>query len=350
MTKVLVVDDSAVVRQMLTHVIDRHPALEVVGTAADPYIARDKIKLLAPDVLTLDIEMPRMDGHQFLRNLMRLHPMPVVMVSSQTGHGADATLLALELGAVDFMCKPAIDVAGGLASFGAEICEKLIAASSVDATRMRHMALSAAPDRCRTAVQELRKTNQLLAIGASTGGTQALDVLLSKLPADAPGTVVVQHIPGSFSGPLARRLNENSQMHVKEAANGEQILQGHAYIAPGSQHLSVVRDGAFYRCRLSDAEPVNRHRPSVDVLFATVAKCAPKNCMAVILTGMGSDGANGMLSIRECGSPTVAQDKDSSVVWGMPGSAVRLGAADKVLPLSAIAGHICSHFAVKKVA
>ncbi len=346
----LVVDDSAVVRQVLSRVINRHPQLTVVGTAADPYIARDKIKQLAPDILTLDIEMPRMDGHQFLRNLMRLHPMPVVMVSSLTGKGAEATLLALELGAVDFMCKPAIDVADGLALFGDEICEKLIAAARVDPQRLQRAALRQLPERRKTMVTDFRKTNQLLAIGASTGGTQALDVVLSKLPPDTPGTVVVQHIPGSFSSALAKRLNDNSAMLVKEAADNEQILQGHVYLAPGSQHLRVIRDGAFYRCRLSDDEPVNRHRPSVDVLFDTVARCAPKNALAVILTGMGSDGARGMQSIQHTGSPTIAQDKISSVVWGMPGTAVSLGAADSVLPLSEIAAHICEHFSVKKVA
>ncbi len=348
--RVLVVDDSAVVRQVLSRVINRHPQLSVVGTAADPYIARDKIKQLSPDVLTLDIEMPRMDGHQFLRNLMRLHPMPVVMVSSLTGKGADATLLALELGAVDFMCKPAIGVADNLELFGNEVCEKLLLAAKVDPERLRRVALYHAPASRKSLLTSFRKTNQLLAIGASTGGTQALDVVLSKLPPDTPGTVVVQHIPGSFSGPLARRLNDNSAMEVKEAADNEQILQGHVYLAPGSKHLSVVRDGAFYRCRLSDDEPVNRHRPSVDVLFDTVAECAPNNALAVILTGMGSDGAKGMLNVKQSGSPTIAQDKPSSVVWGMPGSAVKLGAADRVLPLSAIAGQICEYFAVGKAA
>ncbi len=341
-TKVLVVDESAVVRQVLSKLINRHPLLSVVGTAADPYIAREKIKQFCPDVLTLDIEMPRMDGHQFLRNLMRLHPMPVVMISSLAEKGSKAARLAMDLGAVDVLCKPHSDDVAGLESLEDVVCRKLLAAARVDPERLRRVAAGKREQQPR-----YRKTSQLLAIGASTGGTQALEVVISKLPAETPGTVVVQHIPGSFSGPFANRLNDRSAMKVKEATNNEPILQGHVYIAPGSQHLSVTRDGVFFRCRLSSDAPVNRHRPSVDVLFGTVAACAPNNAMAVILTGMGSDGAAGLLQIKHSGSPTVAQDKPSSVVWGMPGSAVALGAADKVLPLSAIAGCICDYFAVK---
>ena len=347
---VLVVDDSAVVRQVLCKIINAHPRLEVVGAAANPYIARGKIKQLNPDVLTLDIEMPRMDGHQFLKNLMRLHPMPVIMISSLTGKGTEATLQALELGAIDFLCKPTADVTDGLNAFADEVCQKIIFAAEIDKELLRAKASLNPTLKTRTHTTDFRKTDQVLAIGASTGGTIALQNLMSHLPYDAPGTVIVQHIPGSFSGPFAKRLHQHSSMQIKEAQDGEQVLQGHAYVAPGTRHLSVYRDGAFYRCGLSDAAPVNRHRPSVDVLFQSVAECAPNNSMGIILTGMGDDGAEGMLRIKKTGSPTIAQDKASSVVWGMPGSAVALNAVDDVLPLSDIASHICQHFSLTRVA
>ncbi len=348
--KVLIIDDSAIVRQVLAKIINSHPAMTVAGTAADPYIARDKIKQLNPDVLTLDVEMPRMDGHQFLRNLMRLHPMPVIMISSLAGKRTEAKLQALKLGAVDFIHKPPLTSTNRLDLFADEVCKKIKHAAEIDkehlqATSTDHVTLDAGQPATVS-----RKNNQVLAIGASTGGTIALHNLMNRLPQNTPGTVIVQHIPGSFSGPFAKRLDALSPMKIKEAEDGENILQGHAYVAPGTQHLTIYKDGEFYRCRLADTEPVNRHRPSVDVLFNSVAECAPKNSMGVILTGMGKDGANGLLCIKNSGSPTIAQDKASSVVWGMPGSAVALNAADEVLPLDDIAHHICSQFSLKLAA
>ncbi len=346
--KVLVIDDSAVVRQLLTALINRHHRLEVVGAAADPFIARDKIKLLEPDVLTLDVEMPRMDGHQFLRNLMRLRPMPVVMVSTLTEKGAAATLLALELGAVDSIGKPAIDHIDELGVFGSELCRKLVAASRIDHEQLIS-ALDNNPLQCRTIVN-YPKAGKLLALGASTGGTKALEDILRPLPENTPGTVIVQHIPGTFSQAFAKKLDQNTCLRVKEAVDGEPILQGHAYVAPGEQHLEVVRDGGTFCCRLLDTEPVSRHRPSVDVLFNSVARCAANNAVGVILTGMGKDGSSGLLKIHNAGCPTVAQDEESSVVWGMPGSAVSLGAVDTVLPLSNIPAHICTLLSLRMVA
>ncbi|OED34447.1 chemotaxis response regulator protein-glutamate methylesterase [Chromatiales bacterium (ex Bugula neritina AB1)] len=334
--KVLVIDDSAVARQVLTALINRHPGLEVVGTAADPFIARDKIKLLNPDVLTLDVEMPRMDGHQFLRNLMRLRPMPVVMVSSLTEKGAVASLLALELGAIDCIGKPSTDCGDALANFGEEIGEKLIAAAGIEKEQLRQTREKEnRPLFCSVEAKHPR-AKSLLALGASTGGTKALEHVLHGLPENSPGTVIVQHIPGSFSEALARKLDQNSCLIVREAVDGEPILQGHAYLAPGEQHLEVVRDGLFFNCRLLDTEPVSRHRPSVDVLFNSVAYSAANRAIGVILTGMGKDGSSGLLNIRNSGCPTIAQDEESSVVWGMPGSAVAIGAVDTVLPLSSI--------------
>lgn len=348
--RVLVVDESAVTRQALSTLINTHQQLEVVGTAADPYIARDKIKQLDPDVLTLDVELPRMNGHQFLKNLMRLHPMPVVMVSSLTDDGAAATLLALELGAVDFMRKPSFDGNQDLQAFGIKVCEKLISAANIDPDSMRTASRMKPHKKPTIANKNFPLSKQLLAFGASTGGTKALDIVISELPFDAPGTVIVQHIPGTFSAAFAKKLDQHSSMKVKEAQDGEKILQGHAYLAPGCSHLEVVQDGAFYRCRISSRDPVNLHRPSVDVLFESVARCAAKKTIGVILTGMGQDGAKGLQSIHATGSPTIAQDEDSSIVWGMPGSAIALGAADYVLPLKDIAGKLQELYAYRTAA
>lgn len=348
--RILVVDESAVARRALTAIINNHPQLEVVGTAADPYIARDKIKKLDPDALTLDVELPRMDGHQFLKNLMRLRPMPVVMISSLTDEGATATLLALELGAVDFMHKPAFDGSKDLQGFGIKLREKLVSAARIDPKSMRSASKMKPLKKPTIANEKFPASKQLIAFGASTGGTKALDVVISELPFNAPGTVIVQHIPGTFSKAFANKLNQQSAMMVKEAEHGEKILQGHAYVAPGTSHLEVVRDGAFYRCHISSHDPVNLHRPSVDVLFDSVARFAAKNSIGVILTGMGQDGAKGLQSIRAAGSPTIAQDEDTSIVWGMPGAAVAFGAVDYVLPLSDIAVKLQELYALRSVA
>ncbi len=340
-TRILVVDDSALVRQILTELLNSDPSLEVVGGAADPYIAREKIKELQPDVITLDVEMPRMDGVTFLRNLMRLHPMPVVMVSTLTEHGAGVTLEALELGAIDYVTKPKIDVAKGLDGYREEIIEKIKIAAKVHNSVLEKFA--AGDQRAgvkRFKPGSFKTTNAILAIGASTGGTEAIKEVVQALPPDGPGTVITQHIPAAFSGPFAERVNGLSAMVVSEASDGDQILPGHAYIAPGDYHLTVERDGARFVCRLDQTPHVNRHRPSVDVMFRSVARNVGANAIGVILTGMGKDGAVGMLEMREAGAPTIAQDERSSVVWGMPGSAVEIGAADDVLPLDQITGRV----------
>ena len=338
--KVLVIDDSALVRALLTRILGADPALQVIGTAPDAFVAREKIKALNPDVLTLDVEMPRMDGLQFLRNLMRLRPMPVVMCSSLTERGADVTLAALELGAIDFVTKPKVDIAHALEVYAAELINKVKVAA---VARVRPMfSLPGAPNQAggvHVARGELRfrTTDQIVAIGASTGGTEAVRQVLQRLPPDTPGIVITQHIPRAFSAPFAARLNACSQLSVQEAQDGALILPGHAYIAPGDRHLTVERDGARYRCRLRDDAPVNRHRPSVDVLFRSVAEQVGPNAVGVILTGMGVDGARGLKEMRGRGAHTIAQDEKSSVVWGMPGASVALGAVDRILPIEQIA-------------
>jgi two-component system, chemotaxis family, protein-glutamate methylesterase/glutaminase len=335
------------VRKLLGEMLGRAPGIEVVGTAADPYAARERIKQLNPDVITLDVEMPRMDGITFLENLMRLRPMPVVMVSSLTQRGADITLRALELGAVDFVAKPKLDIAGSLASYADELIAKVTAAAAARVTP-RTAPRKVVEDRRSTSAvlpalrskTMLRTTDRIVAIGASTGGTEAIRALLEAMPPDAPAIVISQHIPAAFSGPFAERMNRSSAMAVCEAQDGQQILPGHVYIAPGDRHLLVARDGARYVCRLSEGEPVNRHRPSVDVMFRSVAQNVGPNALGVLLTGMGEDGARGLKEMMEAGAPTIAQDEASSVVWGMPGAAVKLGAAGHVYPLHQIASHV----------
>ena len=350
--RVLIVDDSALVRRILSEVLSADPALEVVGTASDAYMARDKIKQLNPDVLTLDVEMPKMDGVTFLRNLMRLRPMPVVMVSSLTEHGAEVTLDALAVGAVDYLPKPKIDIAATLTDYADELRSKIRCAATA---RVRpytgaatapglngvapRLGVDAVLARSSTR-RQFRTTDRIIAIGASTGGTEAIKEVLVQLPADTPGIVITQHIPKAFSTPFARRMDACCQMTVYEAQDGQVILPGHVYIAPGDQHLLVVRDGARYVCRLDDGPPVNRHKPSVDVLFRSVAQQAGRNAVGVILTGMGKDGAVGLKEMREAGGPTIAQDEATSVVWGMPGEAVAIGAAAETLPLGQVAARL----------
>lgn len=350
--KVLIIDDSALIRQILTEILSADPEIDVVGTASDPLVARDKIKQLNPDVLTLDVEMPKMDGITFLGNLMRLRPMPVVMISSLTEAGADITFQALELGAVDFIAKPKVDLTHGMEHYAEIIIEKVKAASKAkvrtqSATPSSSVASGSLERHTADAViaksfnkKHFASTEKIIAIGASTGGTEAIKDVLVDLPANMPGIVITQHIPEQFSGPFALRMNKCCAMEVCEASDGQQILPGHVYIAPGSHHLIVERSGARYVCKLSDGLPVNRHRPSVDVLFRSVAQNAGSNSIGVILTGMGNDGAAGMKEMQDAGAPTVAQDENSSVVWGMPGEAVKLGAADTILPLSKVAGKI----------
>ena len=345
-TKVLVIDDSALIRQLLSEILSSDPNIEVVGAAPDPLIAREKIKLLNPDVLTLDVEMPKMDGIAFLKNLMRLRPMPVVMVSSLTEQGADVTLEALEVGAVDFLTKPKIDLSHSLQSYSEEIIAKVKAAAGArvraynDASSPGNVPPKLSADVVlakKNAMTHLRTTDRIIAVGASTGGTEAIKEILMRMPAESPGMMITQHIPQEFSKPFANRMNSVSAMTVCEAQDGQQIVTGHAYIAPGGRHLYVERSGARYLCRLSDGLPVNRHRPSVDVLFRSVAQNVGFNSIGVILTGMGDDGAGGLKEMQEAGAQTIAQDEKTSVVWGMPGEAVKRGAADKILPLERIA-------------
>ncbi len=346
--RVLIIDDSAYARQIMTEILRADPDIDVIGCASDAHVAREMIRQLNPDVLTLDVEMPRMDGLTFLRNLMRLRPMPVVMVSSLTERGAEVTLEALALGAVDFLPKPHIDLGVTLRDYAVELVSKVKAAARVvtrtstyagQRTPRRPTAALAPPPPARTPAQ-VSTTDVILAIGASTGGTEAIREMISGLPADAPGTVITQHIPRAFSSAFARRLDEGSALRVQEAADGQQILPGHAYVAPGDSHLRVQRYGARYVCRLDQGALVNRHRPSVDVLFESVAQAAGARSIGVLLTGMGRDGAQGLLQMRTAGSQTIAQDEASSVVWGMPGEAVALGAAQLVLPLSAMAAKL----------
>ncbi|UYB50544.1 chemotaxis response regulator protein-glutamate methylesterase [Xanthomonas sp. AM6] len=339
--RVLIVDDSAVVRQMLTEILSRAPGIEVVGSAADPILAREKIKRLNPDVITLDVEMPRMDGLAFLENLMRLRPTPVVMISSLTERGADTTLQALALGAVDFISKPKLDVARGLEEYAEEIVGKVKAAAKAKVRALDRPAAprpgGSVPAPSAASTLKFRTTDRLIAIGASAGGTEALRVVLEGMPADAPAVVMTQHLPAGFSTAFADRLNRHSAMAVREASEGEAILPGHAYLPPGGKHLQVVRDGARWRCKIDDGPPVNRHKPAVDVLFQSVARNAGANAIGAVLTGMGDDGARGLLEMLQAGASTLVQDEATSVVWGMPGTAFRLGAAQEVLPLDRIA-------------
>ncbi len=330
MIRVLVVDDSALIRQLLTELLQQEEGIEVVGAARDPYDAREKIKQLDPDVLTLDVEMPRMDGLTFLRNLMRLRPMPVVMVSSLTDEGTEETLEALELGAVDFVNKPRTDVGHGLEAYREEIVAKVRAAARARVHPTSELSGGAAPH------PPQRATDKVVAVGASTGGTVAIQRLLETMPPNGPATLITQHMPGGFSAAFAARLDTLCAMGVHEAQEGQRVLPGHAYIAPGGYHLELCRDGSRYVCRLTEGAMVNRHRPSVDVLFDSVIQAAGARAVGVLLTGMGQDGAAGLGRMRQAGAHTIAQDEGSSVVWGMPGAAVKAGAAVEVLALDAI--------------
>ena len=341
--KVLIVDDSALMRQMLTELIERHDDLKVVGSAQDPYIAREKIKALNPDVLTLDVEMPRMDGLTFLERLMRLHPMPVVMVSSLTEKNAHTTFRALELGAVDFVTKPAANTQENLARYGDMIAEKLRAAARTGAPRARNerRELPVSP-RAAPAI----RPGQLVAIGASTGGTEALREILSQLPEVIPPVLIVQHMPEIFTRLFAQRLDGLCRIDVTEARHGERLVSGHAYIAPGDMHMRICCEGGHFILSLDRDPPVNRHRPAVDVLFHSVAAVAGKTAMGVILTGMGADGAAGMRALKEAGARNLAQDEASCVIFGMPRAAIESGCVDRVVPLHALADEILRSLAV----
>jgi two-component system chemotaxis response regulator CheB len=340
-TRVVVVDDSALVRGLLTEIIDRQPDMECVGAAADPLLAREMIRNLNPDVITLDVEMPRMDGIDFLSRLMRLRPMPVVMVSTLTERGADVTLKALELGAVDFVAKPKIGVADGLRQLGQDITEKIRTAARARVQRLAAPAPAApgaAPAR-PVALASLGRlsTEKIIFIGASTGGTEATREVLVNLPPDSPAVMITQHMPPGFTKSYATRLDGLCKIRVSEAVDGERVLPGHAYIAPGGHHLSVERSGANYIARVQVGQPVNRHMPSVEVLFESAARVVGRNALGVMLTGMGGDGARAMKTMRDAGSWNLCQDEASCVVFGMPREAINHGAAHEVLPLKQIA-------------
>ena len=340
--KVLVVDDSAVARQLLSNHLARDPAITVVGTAPDPYLAWERIRALAPDVLTLDVDMPRMDGVTFLEKLMHRRPMPVVMVSSLTAAGCATTLRALELGAIDFVTKPTVGLREAFPDLAAELTEKVKIAASAS---LRRPSPGPTPHARPLASRGLRTTQRLIAIGASTGGTEALREFLTVLPADAPAILVVQHMPEQFTRAFANRLDGLCSVRVREAEDGDRALPGHVLIAPGNRHMRLVRDGAMYRVGIAVDPPVNRHRPSVDVLFHSCADLAGPNAVGIIMTGMGDDGARGLLAMRHAGAITLAQDEASCVVFGMPKAAIHLGAADHVVPLGRLAetALACAH-------
>jgi len=343
-TRVVVVDDSALVRNLLAEIINRQPDMQCIGSAADPFAAREMIRNLNPDVITLDVEMPRMDGIDFLARLMRLRPMPVVMVSTLTERGAEVTLKALELGAVDFVAKPKVGISDGLRQLAEEITDKVRIASRAHIRRLPPSTVAqagsvpaAATPSAPTPSLGRVSTEKLIFIGASTGGTEATREVLMQLPPDAPGVLITQHMPPGFTKSYAARLNGLCRIRVSEAIDGERVLPGHAYIAPGGLHLSVERSGANYLARVRDGDPVNRHKPSVEVLFESAARVVGRNALGVMLTGMGADGARAMRAMRDAGSWNLCQDEASCIVFGMPREAIAQGAADEVLPLAQIA-------------
>jgi two-component system chemotaxis response regulator CheB len=345
--KALVVDDSAMVREILSRGLSMDPSIEVVGTAADPFIARDKIIELKPDVLTLDVEMPKMDGVDFLRHLMAQHPMPVLMVSALTQAGKKITLEALEAGAVDFVTKPSANIAQGLNEMLAELREKVkIAAGANVGWRKPNSSIHQKPVEAKTQVlTEL--TDKVIAIGASTGGTEAIRQVVTQFPATAPGVVIVQHMPAGFTKMFAERLNQLCPMSVKEAESGDRIIPGRILVAPGDFHMTVHRFGREYQVHCSEGEKVCGHRPSVEVLLQSIAKNVGSNAVGIILTGMGHDGADGMVAMREAGARTIAQDEATSVVFGMPKVAYERGGVERLAPIQNIAQIVIGMFMEK---
>ncbi len=335
--QVLCVDDSALIRQLMTEIVNSHTDMEMVATAPDPLIARDLIKQHNPDVLTLDVEMPRMDGLDFLERLMRLRPMPVIMVSSLTSKGSEITLNALELGAVDFVTKPQLGLREGMLHYSDAIADKIRAASRARVSR--HVP-GVAPK--RLTASPMVGSEKIIAIGASTGGTEAIRQVLVPLPPTSPALLITQHMPPGFTRSFAERLNKLCQISVKEAEDGERVMPGHAYIAPGDIHMELARSGANYHIKLNDAPPMNRHRPSVDILFHSVARTAGSNAVGVILTGMGNDGAAGLLAMRKAGAKTLAQSEKTCVVFGMPREAIAAGAACDIVDLDNVSQKMLS--------
>ena len=338
MINVLIIDDSPLIRGLLTEILQQASDINVVGCAEDPYQAREMIKKLNPDVLTLDVEMPKMDGISFLKNLMRLRPMPVVMISTLTQKGSPITLEALELGAVDFIAKPTSNVRAQMNHYASLVQQKVRIAAGA---RIRSFK-KAPPDTKPIRTDTKFLSNKVIAIGASTGGTEAIKEVLIKMPVNCPPIVITQHIPPVFSASFAERMDRTCLINVKEAQHGDKLSPGWAYIAPGGLHLSVKKRGIALYCQLDDGEPVNRHKPAVDVLFDSLVNCGSKNIVAAILTGMGADGAKGLLALKQSGAYTLAQDEYSSVVWGMPKAAIDLNAANEVAALDKMAERLLS--------
>jgi len=344
--KVLIVDDSALIRSVMSEIVNSQPDMEVVGTAPDPLVARELIKKTNPDVLTLDVEMPKMDGLDFLEKLMRLRPMPVVMVSSLTERGSEITMRALELGAVDFVTKPKISIQSGMRDYTDLISDKIRAASRARIAP-RSVQPAAAPGALPALRNPLTSSEKLIIIGASTGGTEAIREFLMQMPSDCPGILIAQHMPEGFTTSFARRLDSLCKISVVESSGNERVLPGHAYIAPGHSHLLLARSGANYVTKIEQTDPVNRHRPSVDVLFRSAALAAGKNAVGVILTGMGKDGAAGMLAMKEAGAYNYAQDEASCVVFGMPREAILLNAHHEIGALRALPGMVLNHLSTQ---
>jgi two-component system chemotaxis response regulator CheB len=346
--KVAIVDDSALIRSVMTEIVNSQPDMEVVGVAPDPLVARELIKRTNPDVLTLDVEMPKMDGLDFLEKLMRLRPMPVLMVSSLTERGSEITMRALELGAVDFVTKPKISIQSGMREYTELIADKIRATARA---RVKARTLQAPAGGGTVPLPQLRSpltsSEKLIIIGASTGGTEAIREFLMQMPSDCPGILIAQHMPEGFTTSFARRLDALCKISVREAQGDERVLPGHAYIAPGHSHLTLVRSGANYMTRIDQNDPVNRHRPSVDVLFRSAATAAGKNAVGVILTGMGKDGALGMLEMKNAGAYNFAQDEASCVVFGMPREAIAVGATHEVGALTELPGKVLNHLATQ---
>ncbi|MEQ5814265.1 chemotaxis response regulator protein-glutamate methylesterase [Marinobacter sp. NFXS11] len=342
---VFIVDDSAVVRQVLSQLLAADPGIRVSGAAPDPIFAMQKMQRDWPDVIILDVEMPRMDGITFLRNLMKERPTPVVICSTLTEKGADTTLQALSAGAVDIITKPKIGLRDFLQSGGQHMVQVLKAAARAKTGAIRtHRQLTAAEPKVAPPTAMTRTTDKVVALGTSTGGTQALETVLTRLPADCPGIVVVQHMPEKFTAAFAHRLNQLCRCEVREAVDGDRVIPGLVLIAPGGKHMQLRRSGAQYRVGVADGPPVNRHKPSVDVLFRSVATTAGRNALGIIMTGMGDDGAKGLLAMRQAGAHTIAQDQETSVVFGMPREAIEIGAAMEVLPLESMAEAITGRY------
>jgi two-component system chemotaxis response regulator CheB len=347
--RVLIVDDSALMRKILTVLLSSDPGIEVVGTANDPYIARDKIKKLNPDILTLDIEMPRMDGLTFLEKLMAARPMPVVVVSTLTEAGCETTLRALELGAVDFLAKPKLDMQEGMEGLAEALISKIKTAAAAKIQPVRRAKPGSPANVLQLKSTALIKTTDVvIAIGASTGGPVAIQKLLEVLPPDTPPVIVTVHMPEKFTNSFAQRLDSFCRIRVKEAQDGDSVMPGHALIAAGNYHLTLFRSGARYQVKLNQDPPVKHHRPSVDVMFQSVARFAGSNSVGVILTGMGGDGAEGLLEMKKSGAYTIAQDESSCIVFGMPKEAIKLGGVDKILPLQEIPSELLRHLETRR--